>query len=63
MSTETNKKSLMVCTPIHSEVSMHYMKACLDLQKECLLNKIKVTFQLIQLDLLLDFSNVIMKFL
>ena len=39
MSTETNKKSLMVCTPIHSEVSMHYMKACLDLQKECLLNK------------------------
>lgn len=58
MSTETNKKSLMVCTPIHSEVSMHYMKACLDLQKECLLNKIKVTFQLMKSSLVTQGRNL-----
>ena len=46
MSKEINKNHLMVCTPVHSDVSIHYMKACLDLQKECILNKTKITFQL-----------------
>lgn len=57
MSTVT-KNSLMVCTPIHSEVSMHYMKACLDLQKECLLNKTKITFQLMKSSLVTQGRNL-----
>ena len=32
----------MVCTPVHSDVSIHFMRACLDLQKECILNKTKI---------------------
>ena len=41
---EALKKSegLMVCTPVHSEVCLHYMKSCLDLQKECLLNNVNI---------------------
>ena len=42
------KNSLFVATPVHSEVSIHYMKACLDLQKECVMNKTKITFQLMK---------------
>jgi len=41
-------KGLYVCTPIHSDVCLHYMKSCLDLQKECLLNNTNITFQLMK---------------
>ena len=34
---------LFISTPVHSEVCLHYMKSCLDLQKECLLNKTNIT--------------------
>ena len=27
-------KGLFICTPIHSDVCLHYMKSCLDLQKD-----------------------------
>jgi len=57
MSNET-KNSLMVCTPVHSEVSIHYMRACLDLQKECLLNKINITFQLMKSSLVTQGRNL-----
>jgi len=55
---ENNNKELMVCTPVHSNVSIHFMKACLDLQKECLLNKIKVTFQLMKSSLVTQGRNL-----
>ena len=42
MSNEIKGKHLMVCTPVHSDVSIHFMKACLDLQKEAILNKTKI---------------------
>ena len=40
-------KALFVGTPVHSEVSLHFMKSCLDLQKECLLNNIQPMFELV----------------
>ena len=48
----------MICTPVHSDVSIHYMKACLDLQKECILNKIKITFQLMKSSLVTQGRNL-----
>ena len=58
MLNEMKNKHLMVCTPVHSEVSIHYMKACLDLQKECILNKIKVTFQILKSSLVTQGRNL-----
>jgi len=58
VSKEINKNHLMVCTPVHSEVSIHYMKACLDLQKECILNKTKITFQLMKSSLVTQGRNL-----
>jgi hypothetical protein len=58
---ESLKKSrgLFIGTPIHSEVSLHYMKSCLDLQKECLLNNINITFQLMKSSLVTQGRNLI----
>ena len=58
MSNETNKNHIMICTPVHSDVSIHYMKACLDLQQECILNKIKITFQLMKSSLVTQGRNL-----
>jgi len=58
VSEETNKNHIMICTPVHSDVSIHYMKACLDLQKECILNKIKITFQLMKSSLVTQGRNL-----
>ena len=58
MSNEINKNHLMVCTPVHSDVSIHFMKACLDLQKECILNKTKITFQLMKSSLVTQGRNL-----
>ena len=57
---EALKKSegLMVCTPVHSEVCLHYMKSCLDLQKECLLNNTSITFQLMKSSLVTQGRNL-----
>jgi len=52
------KNSLFVATPVHSEVSIHYMKACLDLQKECVMNKTKITFQLMKSSLVTQGRNL-----
>ena len=49
----------MVCTPVHSDVSIHFMKACLDLQKEALLNKTKVTFHLMKSSLVTQGRNLL----
>ena len=43
-----SKPKLFVATPVHSEVSIHYFKACLEFQKECLTRKIPVMFQIMK---------------
>tara|TARA_Y100000004_G_scaffold190299_1_gene247228 strand:- start:6 stop:764 length:759 start_codon:yes stop_codon:yes gene_type:complete len=58
MQKEIDKNHFMVCTPVHSDVSIHYMRACLDLQKECILNKTKVTFQLMKSSLVTQGRNL-----
>jgi len=57
---EVLKKSsgLFVATPVHSEVCLHYMKSCLDLQKECLLNNINIIFQLMKSSLVTQGRNL-----
>jgi hypothetical protein len=40
--------SLFVATPVHSDVSIHYFKACLEFQKECFIRKIPVMFQVMK---------------
>ena len=39
---------LFVATPVHSDVSIHYFKACLEFQKECFIRKIPVMFQVMK---------------
>tara|TARA_Y100000401_G_scaffold115226_1_gene118545 strand:- start:509 stop:1315 length:807 start_codon:yes stop_codon:yes gene_type:complete len=55
----SKSEGLFIGTPIHSEVSLHYMKSCLDLQKECLLNGINLTFQLMKSSLVTQGRNLI----
>ena len=35
---------IMVCTPVHSECSIHYTQALLKFQQDCLMRKIIVSF-------------------
>lgn len=51
-------EALFVATPVHSDVSLYYMKSCLDLQKECLLNKTNITFQLMKSSLITQARNL-----
>jgi len=39
---------IFVATPVHSDVSIHYFKACLEFQKECFIRKIPVMFQVMK---------------
>ena len=43
-----SKISIFVGTPVHSDVSIHYFKACLEFQKDCLARKIPVMFQVMK---------------
>ena len=40
------KYKIMVCTPCHSDVSMHYTQAVLKFQQECLKNNILVIIKI-----------------
>ena len=40
--------SIFVGTPVHSDVSIHYFKACLEFQKECHVRKLPVMFQVMK---------------
>jgi len=40
--------SIFVATPVHSDVSIHYFKACLEFQKECFVRKLPVMFQVMK---------------
>tara|TARA_R110002012_G_scaffold306196_1_gene510725 strand:- start:24 stop:842 length:819 start_codon:yes stop_codon:yes gene_type:complete len=55
----TNKKnSFFVATPVHSDVSIHYLQACLDFQKECFKKDILVSFQLMKSSLVTQGRNL-----
>ena len=50
--------SLFVATPVHSECSIHYTQALLELQQLCMKNNIKVTFSLIKSSLVTQGRNL-----
>ena len=53
-----NKISIMVCTPVHSEVSIHYTQALLEFQKVCMLKNIFVSFTLLKSSLVTQGRNL-----
>ena len=59
-STELNKPKykIMVATPVHSEVSIHYFQACLEFQKLCIKNNINVMFQVMKSSLVTQGRNL-----
>ncbi len=52
------KYKIMVCTPCHSEVSMHYTQAVLKFQQECIKNNILVSFTLLKSSLVTQGRNL-----
>ena len=54
----SNDIRLFVATPVHSEVSVHYFKACLEFQKECFVRKIPVMFQVMKSSLVTQGRNL-----
>jgi hypothetical protein len=53
-----NPISLFVATPVHSDCSIHYTQALLELQKVCLSKGIQVTFQLMKSSLVTQGRNL-----
>ena len=53
-----NNISIMVCTPVHSEVSMHYTQALLEFQKVCMLKGIIVSFTILKSSLVTQGRNM-----
>ena len=49
---------IMVCTPCHSEVSMHYAQAVLKFQLECMKKNIMVSFSLLKSSLVTQGRNL-----
>ena len=49
---------IMVCTPVHGNVSMHYCQAVLKFQQDCLMRKILVSFTLMQSSLVTQGRNL-----
>ena len=49
---------IFVATPVHSEVSVHYFKACLEFQKECFVRKIPCMFQVMKSSLVTQGRNL-----
>ncbi len=56
--TDKDTLSLFVATPVHSECSIHYTQALLELQQYCLKNKIKITFSLVKSSLVTQGRNL-----
>jgi len=52
------KHSIMVCTPCHSDVTMHYTQALLELQQLCIKKRIKITFTLLKSSLVTQGRNL-----
>jgi predicted metal-binding protein len=56
---ETKPKiSLMLCTPCHSDVTMHYTQGLLELQQLCFKKKIRITFTLLKSSLVTQGRNL-----
>ena len=53
-----SKYSLMICTPCHSDVTMHYTQALLELQQLCIKKGIKITFTLLKSSLVTQGRNL-----
>lgn len=53
-----SKPRILVATPVHSDVSIHYFKACLEFQKECFVRKIPVMFQVMKSSLVTQGRNL-----
>ena len=49
---------IMVCTPCHSDVTMHYTQAVLKFQQECLQRNILVSFTLLKSSLVTQGRNL-----
>ena len=49
---------IMLCTPCHSDVSMHYCQAVLEFQQECWQKKISVSFTLLKSSLVTQGRNL-----
>ena len=49
---------IMVCAPVHSDVSMHYCQAVLNFQQECMKRKILVSFTLMKSSLVTQGRNL-----
>jgi len=59
--TEASKHSnyrIMVCTPCHSDTSMHYTQAVLKFQQECMQKRIQVSFTLLKSSLVTQGRNL-----
>jgi len=52
------KYKIMVCTPCHSEVSMHYTQAVLKFQLECMKRNILLSFSLLKSSLVTQGRNL-----
>jgi len=52
------KAKIMVCTPCHSDVSMHYTQAVLKFQMECMKQNILVSFSLLKSSLVTQGRNL-----
>ena len=57
-SPELKPYSIMVATPVHSEVSIHYTQSLLELQKWCIRNKVKIEFTLMKSSLVTQGRNM-----
>ncbi len=55
---EQAKYSIFLATPVHSECSIHYTQALLELQQLCYAKKIKITFSLIKSSLVTQGRNL-----
>ena len=56
--TDRSPWKIMVCTPVHSECSIHYTQALLKFQQECFLRKILVSFTLMKSSLVTQGRNL-----
>jgi len=54
----TSPHKIMVCTPVHSDVSMHYCQAVLKFQQKCLQKNILVSFTLMKSSLVTQGRNL-----
>ena len=52
------QRKIMICTPVHSEVSIHYCQSVLMFQQECMLRNILVSFTLLKSSLVQQGRNL-----